>query len=422
MLIQFNFSNYKSFKEKTTLDLSATKENELSYHIRNINNEKILPVAIIYGANASGKSNIQEALVYMQKMVLQSLNYGEESRQDKYLRAMPFMFDKKSESEASSFEVYFTNDDEKGFTYNYGFSLDDAGIVEEWLNSKAKTARKYKPIFYRNRNDLDLNGLSAKNRDNLKIALNDKTLLVSLGAKLQVEKLKAVYLFFKYIDITNFGEPFENYILSRQVPAHLDDDENVKKNVLKYFSSFDNSIVDLKTEVIKEEDDKGYNHLAIDTGHKIEGTDDIKYIPLRMESAGTLKMFALYPYVQEVLNNGGLLFVDELNARLHPLLVRTFVQLFLDPKTNQNNAQLIFTSHDSWQLNNGTFRRDEIWFTEKDESGVSKLYSLADFVSEDGKTIRSDENYEKNYLLGKYGGIPMMRLFDVFRGDENEKK
>ena len=126
-------------------------------------------------------------------------------------------------------------------------------------------------------------------------------------------------------------------------------------------------------------------------------------------------MFALYPMLQDVLSTGGVLFVDELNARLHPLLVRTFVITFLNPEINTKHAQLIFTSHDSWQLNGNMLRRDEIWFTEKDYDGVSTLYSLADFVDEDGVKIRKDENYEKNYLLGKNGAIPTLKYFDMFK-------
>lgn len=126
-------------------------------------------------------------------------------------------------------------------------------------------------------------------------------------------------------------------------------------------------------------------------------------------------MFALYPMLQDVLSTGGVFFVDELNARLHPLLVRTFIITFLDPEINTKHAQLIFTSHDSWQLNGSMLRRDEIWFTEKDANGVSNLYSLADFVDEDGVKIRKDENYEKNYLLGKYGAIPTLKHFDMFK-------
>ena len=126
-------------------------------------------------------------------------------------------------------------------------------------------------------------------------------------------------------------------------------------------------------------------------------------------------MFALYPELQAVLQKGGVYFVDELNARLHPLLVRNFVLTFLNPEINVNHAQLVFTTHDTWQLSNQLLRRDEIWFTEKDADGVSTLYSLADFVDEAGLRIRKDESYEKNYLLGKYGAIPTLKSIDLFR-------
>ena len=144
-------------------------------------------------------------------------------------------------------------------------------------------------------------------------------------------------------------------------------------------------------------------------------SDQTVSIPLQNESAGTLKMFALYPMLQDALSTGGVLFIDELNARLHPLLVRTFIITFLNPEINTKNAQLIFTSHDSCQLNGNMLRRDEIWFTEKDADGVSTLYSLADFIDENGAKIRKDENYERNYLSGKYGAIPSLKYFNMFK-------
>lgn len=128
-------------------------------------------------------------------------------------------------------------------------------------------------------------------------------------------------------------------------------------------------------------------------------------------------MFALYPELQVVLQNGSVYFIDELNARLHPLLVRNFILIFLNPEVNVNHAQLIFTTHDTWQLSNQLLRRDEIWFTEKDTDGVSTLYSLADFINEDGTKIRKDESYEKNYLLGKYGAIPTLKTIDILKED-----
>jgi AAA15 family ATPase/GTPase len=149
--------------------------------------------------------------------------------------------------------------------------------------------------------------------------------------------------------------------------------------------------------------------------HKKIGSDQFAEIPLEEESAGTLKMFALYPELQDVLQKGGVYFIDELNARLHPLLVRNFILTFLNPEINTQHAQLVFTTHDTWQLSNRLLRRDEIWFTEKDNREVSTLYSLADFVDEDGARIRKDESYEKNYLIGKYGAIPTLKSIDLFK-------
>ena len=159
MLIQFNFKNFKSFREEATLDLSAAKMTEFSDRVVSIGSEKILPVAAIYGANASGKSNIYNAFEYMTDYVVDSFKYGDEEEKFEYFRPTPFLFDTTSANAESSFEVYFTLPGDKAEkTYNYGFCIDKEGVTEEWLNSKAKTARKYSPVFYRNAEELDLSG------------------------------------------------------------------------------------------------------------------------------------------------------------------------------------------------------------------------------------------------------------------------
>ena len=165
------------------------------------------------------------------------------------------------------------------------------------------------------------------------------------------------------------------------------------------------------------EGDSKEDAYTINSLHKKIDSDEMAEIPLSLESAGTLKMFALYPELQDVLEKGSVFFVDELNARLHPLLVRNFILTFLNPEINKNHAQLVFTTHDTWQLSNQLLRRDEIWFVEKDMRGISTLYSLADFIDEDGSRIRKDESYEKNYLIGKYGAIPTLKSIDIFRED-----
>lgn len=422
MLIQFRFKNFKSFRDDTILDLSATKITEYSDRVISAGYEKLLPTAAIFGANASGKSNVIEAFRYMVTYVLESFSYGGDSddkkAKSKKMKYTPFLFDAASQDAESSFEVYFMDTEEHGFkSYNYGFTLNQSGVIEEWLNAKAKTAREYKPVFYRNGDELNLPGLPAKSQELIRISLNREALIVSLGAKLKIARLKAIRDWFYHVNFANFGNPYENVFLSSLIPEGFAEDKKVQDKVVAYFTSFDSSIIGFGVEVMKGGDEE-CRHVKINAIHRMVdgGTASI---PLEEESDGTLKMFALYPVLQDTLENGGVLFVDELNARLHPLLVRSFLITFLNPEINPNHAQLVFTTHDSWQLSNHLLRRDEIWFTEKGDDGVSVLYSLADFVDEDGAKIRKDESYEKNYLLGKYGAIPTLKYFDMFREERD---
>lgn len=422
MLLQFNFKNFKSFRDDTTLDMSATKISEYSERVVTIAKEKILPVAAIFGANAHGKSNVLEAIRFMHMYVVQSFDFGGDNENKKtrkgFLKPTPFLFDNESKNAESLFEVYFIDPEESGAkTFNYGFTINSEGINEEWLNYKTKSSRgEFKRIFYRNESEseYDFSGIPSKSQENLKIALQKETLIVSLGAKLKIQKLKHIRDWFINNDFADFGEPAENFFLSRLIPENFATDKNVQKKVLKYFSAFDPSIIGFDVEIIKSDSDPDDDHVTIDAIHKMINSDQTAKIPLQNESSGTLKMFALYPMLQEVLDSGGILFIDELNSRLHPLLVRAFMITFLNADINKKHAQLVFTTHDAWQLNNNGLRRDEIWFTEKDANGISSLYSLADFVDEAGAKIRKDENYEKNYLLGKYGAIPMLNYFDMF--------
>ena len=400
------------------MDLSAAKMTEFSDRVVSEGNDKILPMAAIYGANASGKSNIYNAFEYMADYVVESFKYGDEEEKFEEYRPTPFLFDSVSNDAESSLEVYFTIPGDKAEkTYNYGFCVDRHGVTEEWLNSKAKTARKYTSIFYRSteENTLDLSGLPKSSRDNIQVALEKQVLIVSLGAKLKVTKCKDIRDWFMANEFADFGDPFTNFFLSRRLPKGFVDDASVQKKVIEYFASFDEHIKDFEIEKLPHDADSKEETYKISSLHKKIDSDTFAAIPLSMESAGTLKMFALYPELQDVLEKGSVFFIDELNARLHPLLVRNFLLTFLNPEINTKHAQLIFTTHDTWQLSNQLLRRDEVWFTEKDEQGISKLYSLADFVDESGTRIRKDESYEKNYLIGKYGAIPMLKSIDIFK-------
>lgn len=425
MLIQFNFKNFKSFRDEVSLDLSATKITEHESHVVDIANDKLLKVAAIYGANASGKSNVYDAFGYMTYYVADSFNFGgeEDNRrkiENNYMKVTPFLFGEKSCDEETTFEVFYVdNAENSGRIYQYGFSLRRDEVVEEWLYSKAKTARdNYRTIFYRKKGEeLEMNGFSKNHVENIKASLNKETLIVSLGTKLRVAKLKKVRDWFLNNGVLDFGDPAENFFRSRVLPESFVDSKEVQRNVVKYFASFDEAIKGFNVEELPQESEKDTNKsYKIDALHKMIDSQKMAAIPLKMESSGTLKMFALYPSLKDVLDNGGTLFIDELNARLHPLLVRNIILTFLSPEINTQNAQLIFTTHDIWQFSNELLRRDEIWLVNKNKDGVSELYSLADFRDEEGNKVRRDEPLSKKYLTGNYGAIPALKPMRMLTG------
>ncbi|MEG1576525.1 MAG: AAA family ATPase, partial [Clostridium sp.] len=200
MLIQFNFKNFKSFRDEVSLDLSATKITEHEDHVVDVASDKLLKVAAIYGANASGKSNVYDAFDYMSYYVAESFKFGDEDenrrkKEANYQKVTPFLFDDQSRKEETTFEVFYVDNSENtGKTYQYGFSLKEDEVVEEWLYSKAKTARNsYRTVFYRKKGEeLEMNGFSKSHVENIQASLNKEALIVSLGAKLRVAKLKKV--------------------------------------------------------------------------------------------------------------------------------------------------------------------------------------------------------------------------------------
>ena len=418
MLLEF-----KSFCDEAVLNLSATKIKEFSERIANIGKEKVLPVAAIFGANASGKSNIYDAFVYMRRYVLKSFDFDDEliSKNGDSIRPIPYLFDGISEHQDTMFEVFFTlPGDPKCKVYHYGFCIDDNGVSEEWLNVKAKTRTTYRSIFYRNRADdeLDLSGLPKNLQKNIYLSLNKGALIISLGSKLKIDICIQVYNWFIKNKTVDFADLLEAVKMYTSMPPGFADNIQLQENLVSFLSSFDKSILGFKVEKIDNGERKG---LKIWTKHKKIDSDSFQLLPLQEESAGTLKMIALYSFLQEVLIKGSVLFVDELNARLHSLLMRNILLMFLNPKLNPNHAQLIFTSHDTNHLTKDLLRRDEIWFTKK-KNGKSELYSLAEFESYDGKKIRKDVNYEKNYLLGMYGAIPELTSINLFGETEYGEK
>lgn len=414
MLLQFYFSNYRSFEGEGILDMRASGSNELSSHIRNTLNEKVLPVTAIYGANASGKSSVFEAFQFMVLCVLESLSFSDDNKKNPYkLKVDSFKFS-ESREKPSEFEInYIDKKEKKEKYYNYGFKIDNSGILEEYLASNTKTGVKrnedYTYIFKRERNQkLYLDSSVEKFRENLEISLKDKTLLVSLGAKLNIDEFIRVRTWFINTEVINFSNSLYGAFLENILPNNIIESEEVRKNLVSFINSFDDSIIDIEVEKISAIDENDKDNYRVFTIHKSDKGISTARISMNEESSGTKKMFSLYQTLLDVLEKGGVFFADELDIKLHPLLMRNILLTFTDKEKNSNNAQLIFTTHNTIYMDMDLLRRDEIWFVEKD-NGVSKLYSLDDITNEKGEKVRKDTNYEKHYLLGNYGAIPNLK-------------
>ena len=412
MLLQFYFSNYRSFEGEGILDMRASGSNELSSHVRNNLNEKVLPVTAIYGANASGKSSVFEAFQFMALCVLESLSFSDDDKKNPYkLKVDSFKFS-ESREKPSEFEInYIDKKGKKELYYNYGFKIDNSGILEEYLASNTKTGVKrnedYTYIFKRERNQkLYLDSSIEKFRENLEISLKEKTLLVSLGAKLNIDEFIRVRTWFINTEVINFSNSLYGAFLENILPNNIIESEEVRKNLVSFINSFDDSIIDIEVEKISAIDEN--DNYRVFTVHKSDKDTSTARISMNEESSGTKKMFSLYQTLLDVLEKGGVFFADELDIKLHPLLMRNILLTFTDKEKNPNNAQLIFTTHNTIYMDMDLLRRDEIWFVEKD-NGVSNLYSLDDITNEKGEKIRKDSNYEKHYLLGNYGAIPNLK-------------
>lgn len=414
MLLQFYFSNYRSFEGEGILDMRSSGSNELSSHIRNNLNEKVLPITAIYGANASGKSSVFEAFQFMALCILESLSFSDDNKKNPYkLKVDSFKFS-DSRDKPSEFEInYIDKKGKKELYYNYGFKIDYSGILEEYLASNTKTGVKrneeYTYIFKRERSQkLYLDSSIEKFRENLEISLKDKTLLVSLGAKLNINEFIRVRTWFINAEVINFSNSLYGVFLENTLPDNIIESEEVRKNLVSFINSFDDSIIDIEVEKISAIDESDSDNYRVFTVHKSDKETSVARISMNEESSGTKKMFSLYQTLLDVLEKGTVFFADELDIKLHPLLMRNILLTFTDKEKNPNNAQLIFTTHNTIYMDMNLLRRDEIWFVEKD-NGVSNLYSLDDITNEKGEKVRKDSNYEKHYLLGNYGAIPNLK-------------
>ena len=409
MLIKFSFKNFKSFKDENVLDMEATSLKEHEYNVVKTDNVNLLKVAAIYGANASGKTNVLQAFDYMKKRILVSDDSKKNSPIDED-NVYSFMIN----NEPISLEVEILAKNSK--IYKYGFDVLKDSIVSEWLY--IKKINKFYMVFEREKNNVTM---KSNNKISELANIDERTLFLNIYSKIDKdnEDFNNVYDWFVNANYLDLGNPrFEDFINTR-ISLKILSDEKYKKELLRFIKTFDSGIEGIKTTPNSLEEVQNNNRVV-----KVElirrGDDnELKALPLELESNGTRKMFHLFDFFMDALRNGMVLFIDELDAKLHPLLTRYIINLFHNSETNIGNGQLIYSTHDTVNLNKETFRRDEIWFTEKNRDGVSEMYALSDYILDDdennksSKKVRNDATYNKDYLTGRYGAIPVLEEFEI---------
>ena len=405
MLIRFSFKNFKSFKNENCLDMEATSLKEHEYNIAKTENGDYLKVSAIYGANASGKTNVLQAFSYMKKRILVSDDSKVNTPLDEE-NVFSFMIN----NEPISLEVEILAKNNK--IYKYGFDILKDKIISEWLYEKR--INKFYEIFERTENNIKV-----KDNKNKLLGLaniDERSLFLNVYTKIDKnnEDFNNVYEWFINANYLDLGDPKFEDALNKRISLRIVEDEKYKSELLSFIRTFDSTIDSINISPNSLEELKNTNGVVkVELVHNYD--EGKNALPLSLESNGTMKMFHLFDFLMDALKNGMVLFVDELDAKLHPLLTRYIINLFHNSETNKGNGQLIYSTHDTVNLNKETFRRDEIWFAEKDKNGVSEIYSLSDYIIEDGnaKKVRNDATYNKDYLTGRYGAIPVLEEFDV---------
>ncbi len=413
MLIEFSVTNFLSFKEKTTFSMVASSDNSLEDNFINIGNEKLLKMTAIYGANASGKSNLFKLLATVGGIIRQSNFYNPNA----ILPIIPFKLDKEMMNKPSEFEIKFLAD---GIRYIYGFMADSKKIYREYL-TYYPNGRPVKIFNRENINDYSFNSNDEKFLNDIKEKNAENKFFISTATNWNFEKTKPAFEFLtEKLGIVMSYEQLNNYAYTMY---SNDEGRILEKFALNFLEKADLNIKGYK--VIRENlTDDQINTMPdiirpffstnapvyrVNTTHIANG--DKYEFDISEESLGTQAIFSFIPVIKDVIDNGKVLFVDEFDKSLHPFIVKYIVELFNDPELNNKNAQLIFNTHDTNLLDLELLRRDQIWFTEKNpNNGESVLYPLDDF------SVRKSENVEKGYLLGRYGAVPfLVNSFDDFK-------
>jgi hypothetical protein len=438
MLVEFSVENYRSIQEKQTLSMVAADNETMldsnTFPVPNNDDLRLVTSAAIYGPNASGKSNLLKAIQVLKNLVITSASRMQ--IRDK-LPVEPFKLNSETAKKPSSFEVIFIHEK---IRYEYGVSLNRERVFEEWLIAYPNEvqenwfARKYlpdNPKFEPNEGYKWSFGKGLKGeKRRIQKFVRSNSLFISHAAQNNHPQLREIFKYFsERINILEHRYTDIGFSLSI-----LNNDISLRENFIKLMLKADVGISDIKIDIdprLTSEDlseidpfhlqfinEKGNLHYMMDetldtleesdiiTIHKMNDSDQEVEFDIVDESTGTKRLFEIAGYWLYVLQNGEILIIDELETSLHSVLSKALIKMFNNPEINKNNAQLIFTTHDTTLLDDETFRPDQIWFTEKDNS-MTKLYSLFDFRP------RENESLQKGYLLGRYGAIPFINGLSI---------
>ena len=415
MIVEFTVENFRSFKEKHTFSLLATKNKELSEsNIFEVDGKlRLLKTAVIYGANASGKSNFFEALSFFQNFAVFS---GPRNQVGDSIDVDPFYLSKQTEHEPSFFELIFfiENNEGKNVRYRYGFSVTGEEVITEYLFAVPNVREII--LFTRKKQEIST---TEHFREGVKIksTVRSNGSFLSVCAQANGEIATSIVRYFTGMLITTGLRNIAS-ITRRRL---RDFDDNIKKQVLDFLHYVD---IHVKELTVKHEP-VDINKLSPEISNFLKKTPGVKppervtylfghdyfdnekiidtaLFSENQESSGTLKLFTYAVPIMYALENGLPLFIDEFDAQLHPLILENIISLFNSPEKNRKNAQLVISCHAVNVLTNKNFRRDQVWFCEKDQYGATDLYSLVEY----DEPVRNDAAFGKNYLQGKYGAVP----------------
>lgn len=399
MLINFTVGNYRSFKEKKTLNMEATSIKELKESVVVKDGYKLLPTAVVYGANSSGKSNLLNAILKFKGIVI---NSSKQNSTDK-LDITPFLLNEKTAKEPSHFEIELLCDTA---TYTYGFVVDNNKVFEEWLYRKEKHAKKEKCLFVRTEEGIGVTddypegkGLEERTRSNgLFLSVVD-----TFNGEIAQELVKQIA---NITVLSGINHEYWAEVTTKMCSTSECFGEDIVVLLRQFNLGFNKFEIPKDVELAKKI--KAYTSHSIysNSGQSI---GQVQFNMKEHESAGTNKLFDLAALFVTGLIGGLTIIIDELDSKLHPLITRQIVNMFNTPATNIGGGQLIFSTHDANLLTVKTLRRDQIWFTEKDQTEATDLYSLVEFREPDGTKIRNDRSFEKDYINGRYGAIPYIK-------------